>query len=246
MPRRLRTVIQPNTAVTNYAQGVAAYEPQTQRLQITYDDNGTGGYNWYINANNTLTGCTTIMPWTTQVQDTCGTTSAFEILAYTNVVQQWEPGVVEAAAAAERARHAARDARIHDLQTQLDTVIRNHDELRVRAQLEAQRRLQVINAASTRALALLQSFLDDEQKKSLQQHRYFDVISRHSRRRYRIHYGTHGNVRLLNEAGREVTRYCAQPEGVPTEDAMLAQLLMIRNEEAEFLNVANATRIRTA
>lgn len=98
-------------------------------------------------------------------------------------------------------------------------------------------------AASERARALLLSMLEVHQREQLQRDQYFEVIARHSKRRYRIRQGTHGNVRLLNEQGREVTRYCGQPDGVPTEDAMLAQKLQIEHDENAFLKAANATRV---
>lgn len=98
-------------------------------------------------------------------------------------------------------------------------------------------------AASERARALLLSMLEVHQREQLQRDQYFEVIARHSKRRYRIRQGTHGNVRLLNEQGKEVTRYCGQPNGVPTEDAMLAQKLQIEHDEDAFLKAANATRV---
>lgn len=98
-------------------------------------------------------------------------------------------------------------------------------------------------AARDRARALLLSMLDVKQRETLERDQFFEVIARDSRRRYRIRQGTHGNVRLLDDTGREVTRYCAQPTGVPDEDAMLAQKLMIEHEEQSFLRVANATRL---
>lgn len=92
--------------------------------------------------------------------------------------------------------------------------------------------------ARAKARALLFAGLDRDQIESLEKHRYFDL--KVAGRCYRIHQGTHGNVRLLDDAGREVTLYCAQPNGVPTEDAMLAQKLLIESDEAAFLRVANA------
>lgn len=98
-------------------------------------------------------------------------------------------------------------------------------------------------AATARARALLLSMLNTRQREQLHQHEFFDVIAKNSKKRYRIHQGTHGNVRLLDDSDREVTRYCGQPNGVPTEDAMLAQKLQIEHDEAEFIRLANATRM---
>jgi hypothetical protein len=94
-------------------------------------------------------------------------------------------------------------------------------------------------AASARARALLLSMLEVHQREQLQRDKFFEVIARHSKRRYRIRQGTHGNVRLLDAQGREVTHYCGQPNGVPTEDCMLAQKLQIEHDEEAFLQAAN-------
>lgn len=122
------------------------------------------------------------------------------------------------------------------------------DEARWAAErLETERRANeaaaVRAAARDKARTLLVAMLNEQQRAQLQRERFFEVIAKHSKRRYRIHEGTHGNVRLLSEDGREVTRYCGQPNGVPTEDAMLAQKLQIEHDEDTFLQKANATRL---
>jgi hypothetical protein len=122
------------------------------------------------------------------------------------------------------------------------------DEARYAQQLEQEtRRLADANAkhqaASERARTLLLSMLEVHQREQLQRDKFFEVIARHSKRRYRIRQGTHGNVRLLDAQGREVTRYCGQPSGVPTEDCMLAQKLQIEHDEEAFLRAANASRV---
>lgn len=94
------------------------------------------------------------------------------------------------------------------------------------------------DAASDRARQLLESLLSNEQLVSLRVHRYFDVIAP-SGNRYRIYEGSHGNVALLEDGGREECRYCAQPDGVPTADMMLAQKLQLEADEQGFLAVAN-------
>lgn len=96
--------------------------------------------------------------------------------------------------------------------------------------------------ANAKAKALLRTLLDAGQRKQLDEHRYFDVIAGKSKRCYRIHSNTHGNVRLM-EGEREVMSYCAQPHGVPVEDSMLAQKLQLEHDEEGFLKVANARRL---
>lgn len=97
-------------------------------------------------------------------------------------------------------------------------------------------------AATAKARVLLESVLSARQKEQLQAEKFFDMVSA-TGKRYRIHYGTHGNVRLLSGDGKETMRFCAQPNGVPIEDAMAAQKLMLETDETAFLNVANATRM---
>lgn len=105
--------------------------------------------------------------------------------------------------------------------------------------LELQRQGQL---AKEKARKLLVEHLSAAQRKTYEEKAYFDVEL--DGKSYRIHQGTHGNVRLLTpRAGRivEAVRYCAQPDGVPAEDAMLAQKLMLETDEAAFLKVANAS-----
>lgn len=97
-------------------------------------------------------------------------------------------------------------------------------------------------AARDKARALLVSMLNEKQREQLQREMFFEIVSQ-SQKRYRIRQGTHGNVRLLDAGGKEVTRYCGQPNGVPDEDAMLAQKLQLEYDEASFLRLANATRM---
>lgn len=94
--------------------------------------------------------------------------------------------------------------------------------------------------AKRKARALLTAQLTPQQRDSLERLGYFDVDI--AGKQYRIRQGTHGNVRLL-EAGKETVSFCAQPNGVPAEDAMLAQKLMLETDEAAFLRVANARRL---
>lgn len=102
-------------------------------------------------------------------------------------------------------------------------------------------------AARRRARTLLRSCLDRAQKRTLKQHGYFDVRSigqDGTERTYRIFQGTHGNVREIDAEGREIRKFCIQPNGVPDEDAMLAQKLWIEHDLASFERVANITPFR--
>ena len=59
------------------------------------------------------------------------------------------------------------------------------------------------------------------------------------RKRYRIHPGRQMNVDQLDERGRQVETLCFLPEKyVPVSDVMLAQKIMLENDEPAALGVA--------
>lgn len=95
--------------------------------------------------------------------------------------------------------------------------------------------------ARDKARALLVSMLSEKQRAEYETRKRFEVVSSKGRR-FQIRQGTHGNVSLLNDKGQPVTNYCGQPNGVPTEDAMLAQMLQLRYDEDAYLRHANASR----
>lgn len=97
-------------------------------------------------------------------------------------------------------------------------------------------------AAKGRARKLLCESLTRAQREQYEKNGYFDVAV--AGKTYRIHQGTHGNVRLLNEKGESVTSYCVQPNNVPDEDAMLAQKLALELAPQEFFAKANARQLR--
>jgi hypothetical protein len=108
------------------------------------------------------------------------------------------------------------------------------------AAIEAERQ----RMANEKAKKLLVEHLSPQQQKTYDEKRYFDVDI--EGRTYRIHHGSHGNVRLLGtgeKTGKEVTKYCIQPDGVPVGDVLLAQKLLLEADEKEFLRIANATQI---
>lgn len=95
-----------------------------------------------------------------------------------------------------------------------------------------------LRAARDRANALLEKHLDERQKKDWKEKGWF-IVDAKSGKKYRIDRGTHGNVKLLDETGRVVRGYCAQPNDVPEGDANLAQKLALEHDEEAFLRVAN-------
>ena len=116
-------------------------------------------------------------------------------------------------------------------------------ELRARADYERRtfERHAAEQAAKLRAEKLLLENLTSEQRDTLVGRGFFDVRSK-TGKRYRIERSTHGNIHLLNANGNATHRLCAQPSGVPVDDAILAQKLALEADEESFLKVANVTR----
>ena len=91
-------------------------------------------------------------------------------------------------------------------------------------------------AAVRRSEGLLRRHLDFNQRLCFDASRQFYVPMS---RLYRIDYGHQRNVVEYRE-NLEVHRWCLHPtEWVPDADTMLAQLLLLRNDEAGFRNRAN-------
>jgi hypothetical protein len=91
--------------------------------------------------------------------------------------------------------------------------------------------------AKKRARKLLVENLSEEQKKMYEEKGCFIVEVEGVQ--YRIDQGTHGNVKELDKNGKPVYSYCVQPDGVPAEDAMLAQKLALQTNIAYFKQRAN-------
>jgi hypothetical protein len=96
-----------------------------------------------------------------------------------------------------------------------------------------------ISKAEQRASTLLKEWLTREQCIQYQRLGYFEVTGSHSGKRYRIHPGRQMNVDQLDERGRQVETLCFLPEKyVPVSDVMLAQKIMLENDEPAALGVA--------
>jgi hypothetical protein len=90
------------------------------------------------------------------------------------------------------------------------------------------------------ARELLMKWLTPEQRAELNSERYF-TVRRDDGKEYRVLQGQFGNVQLIRD-GKVAEVFCCHPsEPVPDEDAMLAQAMMLRFNEREFLARANAT-----
>jgi hypothetical protein len=95
--------------------------------------------------------------------------------------------------------------------------------------------------AATRAEELLLLHLSEDQQKQYLEKGYFETIV--NDKTYRINKGRAGNVYLI-EGGKTKYKYCAHPSAyTPEQDAMLAQLLMLKTDEERFIKTANKTVI---
>lgn len=96
-------------------------------------------------------------------------------------------------------------------------------------------------AAEERARGLLISMLDEQQRADLKRDSHF-FVNAPSGRLYRIDYGSHGNVKVIDRKTRKVLeRLCIQPDGVPAGDTNLMQKLLIETAEETFRAHANIT-----
>jgi hypothetical protein len=98
--------------------------------------------------------------------------------------------------------------------------------------------------AKVKAKSLLDGMLTPEQRQYVERHGYIPLVGSRGRR-YHIHTkgGASGNVVLVDEKGATLARFCAHPTSahgsIPTEDAFLAQLLHLQDDEDDFLLKAN-------
>jgi hypothetical protein len=99
-------------------------------------------------------------------------------------------------------------------------------------------------AAKERAAALLESVLDAEQRQDLKaKGHFFLTLHGVDKKRFKIHRSTHGNIERVDEHGKTLERWCVQPNGVPTDDAVAAQVLHLRHDYEGIAQRANKTRV---
>jgi hypothetical protein len=224
--------------------------------------NETTGYGWAYDDDDVAE------TWGNWVTAACNACSSYTLSSGTSTDGAWNNWVISTGTSAststiwtgwaEQADHAIRAAirarhivkapppetteqRIAREERQMKE--RAEAELRAKAYQEQQKKEQAErDRAKRRARRLLTSNLTKEQHESLEKFGFFEVVV--EGKTYRIRQGTHGNVRLLGADGKESKSFCIQPNGVPDEDAMLAQKLMLETDEASFLRIANARDLR--
>jgi hypothetical protein len=101
-------------------------------------------------------------------------------------------------------------------------------------------------AVVSKSVALLREWLSPTQLAQYDEFEYFDVTGS-AGKRYRIAYGTQNNIVEYDESGTKATAVlCFGPQGGSGSlcgDVMLAQKIMLENDEPGALKVANVSRI---
>lgn len=97
-------------------------------------------------------------------------------------------------------------------------------------------------AASRKALLLLLSILNAEQRKEYTERKQFHVRSK-SGKRYQISRGYQHNIHEVDDTGLRLVNFCGHVGAdVPIEDHMAAQALHLIHNEEEFLRIANRSQ----
>lgn len=110
-----------------------------------------------------------------------------------------------------------------------------------RARAEAER--QADQEATARSLALLESFLNDEQRAEFREAGVFHVRTRDGRL-FRFTKGFGHNVHLVQD-GLCVTEYCIiTTERVPLYDQMLGQKVLLEADPEDFFRIANFRQLQ--
>lgn len=97
--------------------------------------------------------------------------------------------------------------------------------------------------ALQRAEDLLMLQLSERQQSDWKEYKAFDVVSQ-SGKRFRITNQHSGNVREYDAEGKHVFNHCiVSRECVPLPDQLVMQKLMLEYQEADFMRIANHTRL---
>lgn len=105
---------------------------------------------------------------------------------------------------------------------------------------DAEHRAQVAarEAAERRAEELLLRFLDIQQRKDYQRNRRFTVVAR-NKRRYVVRLGLQHNVDRIGDDGFISHNICGYVPGVPAQDNMLMQKMMLEVDDDDFCKRSN-------
>lgn len=244
--------------------GVVTWEREAIQVYTTSGNTATnsdiiwGG--WNVRFDNCTTGSTatnTANTW--RIWNDC-TTSNSVTIDTSNTYRIWCDEVIATRDQMAEYRQAVRRADAWDtwndgwqptpapvvyIPRHQETEEQKQDRLRREAEAKARREAEALvrKQANERAEKLLMGVLDDQQRRDWvgSGHFYLHVGDR----KYQIRRGQHGNVSLVDKDNRELERFCVLAEGnVPDADNALAQMFMLKHDEAHIIGKANASRIR--
>ena len=111
----------------------------------------------------------------------------------------------------------------------------------IRTMWEWFRELGHANEPEQRSQRLLRDWLSAEQRAQYDKYRYFEVVGRHSGRRYRIRHGTGSNIAELDDYGHPIFGWCFVPrDNLASGDVMLAQKIALETDELGALKIARS------
>lgn len=179
-----------------------------------------------------------------------GSTSTSNLVTYnTGAWQHWnEIGTTSSAATMYLPQARAVDPYANETPEEREARLerwRIEQEKSVRRQRRLHKRQKI---AALRARRLLEAALTDEQSEEYERTKAFTMKVRDPRdrtfRTFRVNHGIAGNVTEIDEHGRRMRKFCIHPRGslgVPTEDVMLAQKLMLETDLESFERIANVS-----
>lgn len=169
----------------------------------------------WCGTNSTSTFTTVIDPiWTTWSESTCTSTSGSTV---------WFTWVGETESSNRPRPHNSEE--VNRWREEAAAHIKNSEKLRLEAEARAEK--------------LLVENLSLQQRLQYEKEKMF-VVNGKSGYRYRIRKGRVANVDMIDRSGKIEHRLCAHPsDAVPDYDTMLAQKLLLEDDEQRFIAVAN-------
>ena len=186
-----------------------------------YTSNSTASTAWTQWTDPGTSSYYTTQPWFTWTTTSATTTT---VTATSSAYASWVEHITY--------RQETREA-------QQDRLARETEAQRVATEQRLQREA-VEQRAAQRAEQLLVETLTTEQARAWQENRAFFVTGHKTGKRYKIREGSHGNIKELDAQGKECASLCVNvPRGLPNQDNVLAQKLMLEWHEEELLRRAN-------
>lgn len=197
----------------------------------------------YVVTNSTSTSQTVWADWNNLYEAT-GTATNSNVITITWQSwseEAWTRAYARTSAQANRRHYYAAPA----AETEEDRAARRARQAQREAEraavVEAERQERA--AARERGRQLLLANLSAEQRAEYETHQRFHIRTP-SGRRFCIEHGRAHNVFELDAAGRRIREFCGHVgEHVPDEDNVLAQKLLLENDEETFIRIANVRQL---